>query len=153
MSEEVKIEKRHYKGKNNSDVINFPVEFRRELLSPTANKEVLDRPISSFRILIKVLNDASNDQFQEKEKVQLSLFEEEFKTVNNTYARFTFKVYEISENKGYTNIKKGLEFLENLNKGWYKSLNSKGKVVKSYGGVISNANISEGNISFLVSAY
>lgn len=149
-------EKRHYKGKPKSDIVNFPVDLRRNLLSPTSNKEVLNMPISATRIIFKILNDISNDQFQRDNKnqiKQMSLFEDEFKTEHNTYARFTFKVSDISDKNDYTNTKRGLEFLERLNKGWYKSLNEKGKVIKSYGGVISNANISEGNISFLVSSY
>lgn len=150
------IEKRHYKGKSSSDIINFPVELRRGLLSPDANKEVLKMPISSARILFKILNDLSNDQFQTnnaKQRLQLSLFEADFKTEHNTYARFTFKVSDITPTDDYTNIKKGLEFLENLNRGWYKSVNSKGKPISSYGGVILDPNVSEGYISFLVSAF
>ena len=74
-------------------------------------------------------------------------------TENNTYARFTFNVEEIDEHKDYNAIRKGLEVLENLEKGWHKARNSKGKVIKSYGGVILNPNISEGKISFLMSSY
>lgn len=150
------VEKRHYQSKPPSDIVNFPVNLRRSLLSPAVNDKVLDMPISSARILFKILNDISNDQFQASnvgQLDQLSLFEQEFKTEHNTYARFTFKVADITSKKNYDNIKRGLEFLENLNKGWYKSLNKEGKTIKSYGGVISNANISDGNISFLVSAY
>ena len=150
------VEKRHYKGKPSSDIVNFPVNLRRGLLSPAVNQQVLEMPISSARILFKILNDISNDQFRPGNKGQfdqLSLFEQEFKTEHNTYARFTFKVRDITLNEDYDNIKRGLEFLENLNKGWYKSVNRDGKTIKSYGGVISNANISEGKISFLVSAY
>lgn len=150
------IEKREYKGKKNSDIINFPVELRHTLLLPSKNKEVLNMPIHSLRILFKILNDVSNDQFQNnnlKQKKQLSLFEEDFKTENNTYARFSFKTKDIDVNLDYKAIKKGLEFLENFNKGWYKSVNTKGKIISSYGGVISQSNISEGKITFLVSSY
>ena len=148
------IEKRHYKGKNNSDIINFPVGLRRDFLSPINNKEVLNMPISSHRIIFKILNDVSNDQFQKlHQKDQFTLFEDDFKTENNTYARFTFKVSDISDKQDYTNIKKGLEFLENLNKGWYKSVNSKGKPIRSYGGFLSDPNISDGKISFLISSF
>lgn len=146
--------KRHYKGKKNSDIVNFPINLRREVFSPKANKELLEAPITTARIFIKVLNDVSNDQFQEERNIgQLQLFEEEFMTENNTYARFTFDVEEIDEHKDYNAIRKGLEVLENLEKGWHKARNSKGKIIKSYGGVILNPNISEGKISFLMSSY
>lgn len=151
-----KKEKRHYKSKAKSDIINFPLDLRRDLLSAELNKEVLNMPISAIRIIFKILNDVSYDQYQksnEGQKKQFSLFEDDFKTEHNTYARFTFKVSDVSNNNDYTNTKKGLEFLEGLNKGWYTSTNKNGKKIKSYGGVISDANISEGNISFLISSY
>lgn len=150
------IEKRHYKGKKKSDIVNFPILLRRDFLSLKLNKEALDAPVSSLRIMFKILNDVSHDQFRSSnnnQRQQLSLFEDDFKTEHNTYARFTFKISSVAGKKDYTNVKKGLEFLENWQKGWYKSVNEKGKTIKSYGGFISNANISEGNISFLMSSY
>lgn len=155
MEEEGK-EKRHYTGKPKSDIINFPVLLRRDLLSSKANKEVLKLPVHSTRIIFKILNDVSHDQFRSsniKQQKQTSLFEDEFKTEHNTYARFTFNTKDISSGNDYGNIKKGLEFLENFQKGWFNSVNEKGKNIKSYGGFISNSNISEGKISFLMSSY
>lgn len=150
------MEKRHYQGKKYSDIVNFPIVLRHELFSLKDNKEVLKAPVSSFRIMMKILNDVSNDQYRKhniKQRKQLSLFEEDFQTEHNSYARFTFKISSVAANKDYSNIRKGLAWLENWKKGWYKSVNSKGKIINSYGGVISNANISEGNISFLISSY
>lgn len=149
-------EKRNYRGKKNSDIVNFPVSLRKNLLSPVVDSKVLDMPLSGYRIIFKILNDISNEQFRSENKnqvKQLNLFEQDFKTEHNTYARFTFKVSDVSKNKDYSNIKRGLEFLENYQKGWYKAVNNQGKSIKSYGGLISNANISDGEISFLVSAY
>lgn len=154
--EEIPIEKRHYQGKKKSDIVNVPVNLRRNFLSPQKNNEILDAPVSATRIIFKILNDISNDQFRGSNKnqiKQLSLFEDEFKTEHNTYARFTFKVSEIAEKNDYSNVKKGLEFLENFKKGWNESINGKGKKIKSYGGFITNSNISEGKISFLMSSY
>lgn len=150
------IEKRHYQSKKKSDIINVPQKFRREFLSVENNVEILDAPISAIRILWKVFNDVSHDQFREEnpnQRKQLSLFSDEFKTENNTYARFTFKLSDIAPNKDYSNVKNGLVFLTKLKEGWYQSKNEKGKIIKSYGGFISEANISDGNISFLVSSY
>ncbi len=145
---------RHYKGKKNSDIVNFPIALRREILSPLANKKLLTAPITTIRIILKILNDLSYDQFQvERNKRQLSLFEKDFMTNNNTYARFTYKVSDIDKNLNYNHVKEGLEFLENLEKGWHKAKNLKGNTISSYGGVISNANISKGEISFLMSSY
>lgn len=150
---EEKNEVRHYRNRKKNDIINFPLAFRREIMSPAKQKEILEAPITSFRILFKILSDISFDQFQDKQRAQLNLFEDQFLTKNNTYSRFTFKMSDIDPNRNYTNVKKGLDFLEELNKGWYKAKNSRGKMVSSKGGVISNPNISEGEITFLVSAY
>jgi hypothetical protein len=146
---------RSYNSKNNkSDFVNFPVLFRREALSVSENSELIQAPITAVRILFKILHDISHDQFQaDKQKNQLNLFEEHFTTDNNSYCKFLFPIESIDENRNYNSVKKGLEFLEELNKGWYKVTNSKGKTVSSYGGVISNANIDEGNVFFLVSSY
>lgn len=150
------IEKRHYQNKKNSDLINVPVDFRREFLSIQKNPEISEAPICAIRILFKVLNDVSHDQFRSgnlNQQKQLSLFSDEFKTENNTFARFTFKLTDIESNKDYSGVKIGLEYLQDYKKGWYQSTNEKGKIIKSYGGFISNSNISDGKISFLVSSY
>lgn len=154
--EELPIEKRHYQGKKKSDIVNVSVDLRRNFLSPQKNKEILEAPVSATRIIFKILNDVSHDQFRGSNKHQsnqLSLFEADFKTEHNTFARFTFKISDIAENNDYANVRKGLEFLENFKKGWNESTNEKGKKIKSYGGFISNSNISEGKISFIMSSY
>ncbi len=153
MSEPIKPA-REYFSKKNSDIINFPVQLRRDVFSPNANKELLEAPIAVARILFKVLNDISNDQFQEeRQKGQFALFEEEFLNENNVVARFTFKVTDIDEHRDYKAIEKGLQFLENLDKGWHKTINSKGKATKALGGVIIQPNISESRVTFLMSSY
>lgn len=153
MSKEI-VPAREYHGKKNSDIINFPVQLRRDVFSPRANKELLNAPITTIRIVFKVLNDISNDQFQqERQQGQFALFEEEFLNENNVVARFTFKVEEIDEHRDYRAIEKGLQFLENLDKGWHKTINSKGKATKALGGVIIQPNISESKVTFLMSNY
>lgn len=156
MEENNKTEKREYKGKKNSEFVNFPVDLRRSLLSPAKDPSIIKAPVTSYRIINKILNDVSNDQFRESNKKQIqqyNLFEDDFKTENNTFARFTFRVSDITDNNDYTNVKRGLEFLENYQKGWYKAVNSKGKTIRSYGGLITQSNISDGDITFLISAY
>lgn len=151
MNEEQKKEIRHYKGKKSSDIINIPQLFRRNALSAKANPLISQIPIFSLRIIFKILNDVSNDQFvPKKQPEQLRLFEEEFTTEDNTYARFTFSVKDIDQHRDYKQIEKGLDFLEKLNKTWYKSINSKGKPVKAQFGVITAPMITEGKITFLM---
>lgn len=147
-------ENKQFKNRKNKDLINFPVHFRKRVLSPVQNPKLLEAPVTSFRILFKVLNNISTQQFQpEKQPGQLILFEQEFMTEHNCFGRFTFPIDEIDPNRDYTAIKKGLEFLENLERGWHNAVNSKGKTIKSYGGVISHSNISDGAISFIMSSY
>ena len=142
------------KNKKNSDIINLPLALRQNTLSITKNKQIIEAPITAYRILFKILNNISNTQFNpKKQPKQLSLFEDEFMTQNNTYCRFVFPVKEIDKNNSYLSIEKGLEFLENLEKGWHKSRNSKGKLIKSLGGLISNSVISDGKICFFISNY
>lgn len=148
--------KREYKGKNNSDIINFPLDFRRSYLSPSNDKELLNMPLYSYKIIFKILNDISMDQFHPENKnqsKQLSLFEDELMTEDNSYVRMSFKVTDICKNRNNKEIEKALKFLENFKKDWYKSRNSKGKIIKTLGGLISNPVISEGKINFLISNY
>ena len=153
-SEEEINEKRHYLSKKESEIINLPVIFRRNVLSPKNSPTVLDAPITSFRIIFKILNDVSNDQFVPlKQPKQMNLFEEDFTTNDNSYARFTFKVSDIDKNKDYQLITQGLEFLELLNKKWHKSKNKKGETVKSHFGVITAPSITKGKITFLMASY
>lgn len=154
--ENKQIEKRHYQGKKNSDIVNFPVDLRRNFLSPQVNKEILEAPVCATRIIFKILNDVSHDQFRGSnilQKNQYTLFETEFKTENNTFARFTFKLSDIAEKRDYGSVKKGLEFLENYKRGWHEAVNEKGKKINSLGGFISSSNISDGKISFLMSSF
>ena len=150
------VEKRHYTSKGDSRIVNFPRSLRKDFLSPATYPEVLDAPIHSTRIIFKILNDISYEQFSAlniKQRKQLNLFEQEFLTENNSYARFTFRVKDISETYDYTNIKRGLEFLENFRRGWQKSTNSKGKPVSSMGGFIKDSHMTDGYVTFLISAY
>lgn len=147
-------EKRIYIGKRASDIVNLPQIFRRNALSPKNAPGILNTPMTAFRIIFKILNDVSNDQFVPiKQPEQLRLFAEDFMTEDNTYARFTFSVSDIDKHKDYKQITKGLEFLELLNKKWYKSANSTGKMVKTQFGVITAPSITEGKISFLMASY
>lgn len=159
------IVKREYlNSKNKSDIVNVPNNLRKNLLSINKNDDylkLLEAPIISMRIIFKILNDISYDQFRYKDGIvkndknlkQFSLFEEEFKTVNNTFARFEFNITEIDKNRDYEAVKKALEFLEEYKKDWHTSINSKGKKIKSYGGFLSNATLSDSKIAFTISSY
>lgn len=145
---------RIYSKRKKSDIVHVPLDFRREVLSPSERQDILDAPVTVFRILFMALNDASYDQFQPmKQPEQLKLFEEELQAKSNTYVKFSFAVTDIDENRDYKGIRNGLEFLENYNRGWHKTKNSKGKSVSAFGGLIISSSISAGKVSFLMSTY
>jgi len=153
----VKIEpKRDYKSKKNSDIVNLPVDLGEDFFSLKAKQKLSEAPSTTEKIILNILNELyiTHKSFQdENNDVKLSIYDTSFLTENNTYTRFTFNISEIDTNLNYNQVKEGLEFLEGLDKGWHKAKNSKGKTVSSYGGVISNANISDGKISFLMSSH
>lgn len=139
-----------------NDTIRITQTFRKEFLTLTDNSDnLLDIPITSIRLIFKIISDLKFYQFSPKNDVQMRLFDDEFKTENNTYARMKFKTTDISPNnpKNQASIKKGLSFLVNYKAGWYKSTNEKGKEISVYGGLINEPAISDGEISFLVSSY
>lgn len=144
----------------NSDIVNMPLLFRRTYLS-AEDKTVLEMPIFAHRIICKILNNISFNQFQLKgveKKIpkQLDLFnsfEQKFKTEHNTVARFTFKIKDIDPNRNYKEIEKSLSWLVHFKEGWYKSLNEKQELIKSYGGLIREPSISKGEIQFFISSY
>jgi hypothetical protein len=149
-------EKREYRGKKNSDIVNYPLSFRREFLLTENNKEILDMPIYAHRIIFKILNDISMDQFNPnnpKQITQLSLFEEQLQTEDNCFVRMTFKVKDISKDLHYVEIEKALKYLENYKKDFYTSIGKNGKRIKTLGGLISIPVISNAKVSFLISNY
>ena len=145
---------RKYEGKKASDIINFPLNFRQKHLSISKNDELVDSPITALRIIFKILNDVSHDQFQKvKQKAKLNLFEKEFHTKENSFASFAFSIKDIDKNKNYKSIEEGLKFLEGYKKEWHKSENSKGITIKSLGGMITAPRISKGKATFLMNSF
>lgn len=146
--------KRHYKSKKNSDVVNFPILLRQDVFSPKQYNELLTAPIVVARIVIKILNDLSDDQFlASKQPSQLQLFEKHFLTEDNSTASFTYHIKDLDKHRDYKNIEKGLIFLENLDKKWQKSVNSEGKTVKTLGGFIVNPAYTAGKVTFRMTAF
>lgn len=137
------------------DTVRVPQMIRRNLLGTSNNPDnLIDMPITSIRLIFKILSDLKFYQFSPKNQIQFSLFEEEFKTQDNTYARMKFKLSDISPGgRNVKEVKKGLAFLVNYKQGWHKSTNSKGKEISVYGGLINDPSVSDGEISFLVSGF
>lgn len=152
---------RNYINKKNSDIINFPLDFRQNFLS-MKDPNVLDLSVIALRIIFKIINDISWQQFDPlfqnperkiENQMKLKLFEDDFTEIDNSYSKFIYKIKEIDSNRNYTLIKNALYILENFKKEWYSFKNSKGKTIQSLGGLISRSSISDGEIKFEVSAY
>ncbi len=154
--ESINKDKRHFVNKKDGDVVNLPINFRREYLSPSDSSEILEMPITGLRIIFKVLNLISNHQFRRENERQRQLmldFENEFRVEDNICARFTFPVKDVEKHRNYKKIEYALGKLESYKKEWHKSKNAKGEIIKSLGGLIKEPQISKGNITFLVPTY
>ena len=151
------IIKREIVNKDNPSTVNIPVEFRRNFLSLNSNPELLERGVVTFRIILKIIANLRSETFSsikdERNLKAFSMFEKDFKTENNTYAKFSFSSKEIDPHKNASIVKESLEFLVNYKLGWYKGKNEKGKIIQSYGGLLTNVSVTNGKITFLISAY
>lgn len=152
--ENIKI-KKEIKSLPPHDEILISNGFRTSYLSLKENPgDLIKVPITALRIIFKIISDLRFSQYKLPSQLQYSLFDDEFKSENNSYGRFVFKTTDIiGEVKNKDSVKKALEFLTDYKKGWYVSVNSKGKKTETYGGLITSASALEGKISFLVSSY
>lgn len=144
--------KKEFNSLPKGEIVRFSNEFTNEFFLDK-NNEMLDVPIDAIRIVFKIASDLRNSQFQNDNTTQLSLFDNEFLNEHNTFATFTINLNDISLNKNTARVKKALEFLVDFKKAWYKTKNSEGKEVKSYGGLITSPSYTKGSTSFLVSSY
>jgi len=147
LPEQIKAE---YKNLTKPEIIRVSNRVNKELFDETA----LDMPIYAYRIIFNIIADLRNKQFQDQNS-QLSLeFQENFRNDNNTYARFTFSIKNISGDQQLSRLEKALAFLENFKKGWVTDYNSKGQKVKTLSGLIVNPTYTErGKVSFLMNHY
>ncbi|MDC8105030.1 hypothetical protein MTQ00_10805 [Chryseobacterium sp. B21-037] len=119
------------------------------------NNQAADIPINALRVIFNIISIISNEQFRPEDRpVQLSLFDEEFETENNTYALMKIKNSKISPSGSTKQVVSAYEFLAKFKMGWYRSLNKKGREIKTFAGLISTPTYDErGYTSFLISSY
>lgn len=118
-------------------------------------KKFADIPITALRILANIISIVRDEQFRPEDRpTQLSLFEEYFETEHNTFARIKIRNTAISPSRSYKQIAEAYEFLTKFRMQWYSSTNSQGRLIKTYGGLISNATKDErGYTVFLISSF
>ena len=119
------------------------------------NSEAADIPINALRVIFNIISVIGNNQFRPNDRPhQLSLFEEEFQTDNNIFASIKIRNSKISPSGSTKQVVAAYEFLTKFKMGWYKSENSKGKEIKTYGGLISLPSYDvRGYTTFLISSY
>lgn len=134
-----------------AEIIRFTNDFINSFLID--NDKMLDVPMDAIRIIFKIASDLRNSNFSKGNKLQLDLFDENFLSENNTFARFTINLNEISLNKNTNRVKSALKYLVNHKADWYDSINEQGKKISSYGGIVTAPSYTKGATTFLVSAY
>ncbi len=119
------------------------------------DSEAADIPINALRVIFNIISIISNEQFRPQDRpIQLSLFDEEFETENNIFASIKIRNSKISPSGSTKQVIDAYEFLARFKMGWYKSINSKGKEIKTFGGLISTPSYDKrGYTTFLVSSY
>ena len=106
-------------------------------------------------MIFNIISIISSEQFRPEDRPkQLSLFDEEFETENNIFASIKISNSKISPSGSTKQVIDAYEFLAKFKMAWYKSLNSKGKEIKTFGGLISTPSYDQrGFTSFLISSY
>lgn len=118
-------------------------------------QEAADIPINALRVIFNIISIISSEQFRPEDRPkQLSLFDEEFETENNIFASIKIRNSKISPSGSTKQVIDAYEFLAKYKMSWYKSVNSKGKEIKTFGGLISNPSYDQrGYTTFLISSY
>lgn len=119
------------------------------------DNEAADIPINALRVIFNIISIISNEQFRPEDRPkQLSLFDEEFETENNVFASIKIKNNKISPSGSTKQVIDAYEFLTKFKMSWYKSVNSKGKEIKTFGGLISTPSYDQrGYTTFLISSF
>lgn len=117
--------------------------------------EATDIPINALRVIFNIVSTISNEQFRPEDRPKkLSLFDEEFETENNIFASIKIRNSKISPSGSTKQVVDAYEFLTKFKMSWYKSINSKGREIKTFGGLISTPSYDKrGYTTFLISSY
>lgn len=117
--------------------------------------EAADIPINALRVIFNIISIISSEQFRPEDRPkQLSLFDEEFETENNIFASMKIRNNKISPSGSTKQVVEAYEFLAKFKMSWYRSVNTIGKEIKTFGGLISTPSYDHrGYTSFLISSY
>jgi len=141
------------KTENNPERIRLGNHFVDDFIFE--DHEAADIPINALRVIFNIISIISNEQFRPEDRPkQLSLFDDEFETENNIFASMKIRNNKISPSGSTKQVVDAYEFLAKFKMSWYRSFNSKGKEIKTFGGLISTPSYDlRGYTSFLISSY
>ena len=150
---EKRIVRKSYKNLTQTEIIRLGNSFVDDFLFE--DNKAVDIPINALRTIFNIAADLRNEQLRPQDRpMQLSLFEEEFESEHNTFASMKIKNSLISPSGSSKQVIVAVEFLTKFKMGWYSSINSKGKEIKTFGGLITAPTYDErGYTSFLISSY
>ncbi|NML70787.1 hypothetical protein HHL23_13420 [Chryseobacterium sp. RP-3-3] len=119
------------------------------------DQEAADIPTGALRVIFNIMSIISSEQFRPEDRPkQLSLFDEEFETENNIFASIKIRNSKISPSGSTKQVVEAYGFLARFKMDWYKSVNSNGKEIKTFGALISTPTYDQrGYTSFLISSY
>ena len=148
-----KIVRKNFENERVLDRIRFGNNFVDDFLFE--GQQMADIPINALRVIFNIINIISNEQFRPEDRPrQLSLFDEEFETDNNVFISMKIKNSKISPSGSTKQVVDAYEFLAKFKMGWYKSMNMKGREIKTFGGLITSPSYDQrGYTSFLISSY
>ena len=148
-----RIIRKNIENNNSFDRIRFGNNFVDDFLFE--EQKMADIPINALRVIFNIITIISNEQFRPQDRPkQLSLFDEEFETENNVFISMKIKNSKISPSGSTKQVIEAYEFLAKFKMGWYKSVKSKGKEIKTFGGLITSPTYDQrGYTSFLISSY
>ena len=151
MSSQGKVVKEYKEIPPVTDFIRFGNDFVDEFLS---GKEATKLSINALKIIFNIISQLRNEQFQHKNQPrQLSLFEEEFASEDNLFAKISIKKSLITSNT--EELKKAYRSLALYKFDHYKFITSDGDEVEALGGLIRNVyhNKTKGYSTFEISSY
>lgn len=134
-------------------------DFNETFFKVSDSPELMYSAAIVFRLIFKIINDTRNQEttFNSKDAkanpIQYSLFENMYKTNDNTYASFSYKITELDKNRNYGALQNALSFLESYKKGWHTYQNRQGREFKFLGGFLTDISYTKGKVSFLINSY
>ncbi|MFC4163874.1 hypothetical protein ACFOWU_09425 [Epilithonimonas zeae] len=153
LEKNLRLVKREFDNENNHDRIRIGNQFVDDFIFE--NQIAADIPINALRVIFNIISIISSEQFRPEDRPhQLSLFDKEFETENNTFALMKIRNSKISPSGSTKQVVEAYEFLAKFKMGWYSAENSIGKEIKTFGGLIVAPSYDiRGYTSFLISSY